>query len=97
MISPLFADAEQAALTLVERYGSFGLICCMVLGFTFYVIPKTITAFRDLAALFQEELKAERASREELSMKHTEVLTTLALQVQRLTDRTTEHRPLAGG
>jgi hypothetical protein len=97
----LFGNAEQTALSLVERYGSFGLLVVLFVGFTFYVIPKTIAAFREQSALFQTELKAERTSREEQHEKceathkqTTQVLGGMAAQIQRLADRTEEYRPL---
>ena len=65
----LLAQIPTEVISVVERYGSFGLIVVMFFGFIFYVIPKTIKAFEDQRVAFTDELKAERTARSEAHEK----------------------------
>lgn len=52
-------------LSLIERYGSFGLLAVLFLGFAFYVVPFAIKNIREICDRFTSALEADRKSREE--------------------------------
>lgn len=91
---------DQFPVTLIERYGSFGLVAVVLIWVGAWVVPRVMAAFRDLTAAFQGELKQERESRErqhkeceETHRKTADILSGLATQVQRMNDRTEEYHP----
>lgn len=101
-LSALLADAAPpaAALSLVERYGSFGLLVVLILGFAFWVIPAALARFKEITTTYSADLKAERESREaqhkECEATHrktAEILSDLTAQIERMANRTDEHRP----
>lgn len=74
-------------LSLIERYGSFGLLCLLVLGFAFYVVPLAIRKLTDVVDKFDLALTAERKAREEQNAHFVGVLTTIQSEIARLSER----------
>lgn len=52
------------AITLVERYGSFGLLVLLAFWLALWVVPRLVRVFADQGQQFAAALAAEREARE---------------------------------
>ena len=76
-----------ADLSIVERYGSFGLLVCLVLAFAFYVIPYCVRKFGEIVDKFDKALEAERNARTAHDDRANRTLSELTAAVTQLVDR----------
>lgn len=74
-------------LSIVERYGSFGLLVCLVLAFAFYVIPYCVRKFGEIVDKFDKALEAERNARTAHDDRANRTLSELTAAVTQLVDR----------
>ena len=74
-------------LSIVERYGSFGLLVCLVLAFAFYVIPYCVRKFGEIVDKFDKALEAERHDRTAHDDRAIRTLSEVTAAVTQLVDR----------
>lgn len=82
------------SLSLIERYGSFGLVCVLFLGLVFYVGPKLLQFLEQQRTAFTDELKEERKARQDAHnrceagyAKHAEAMAQVTQALSKVTDR----------